>query len=75
MAELKTALEGSDIALIKDRTTALETAVYPITEALYRKASEASQSQQQQTDAGADADTGAQRNNDDAVDADYEEKK
>ncbi|WNY28739.1 Chaperone protein DnaK [Methanimicrococcus stummii] len=80
MADLKTALEGSDVDAIKAKSEALETAVYPISEALYRKASEASQS------AGADANAGydapqedyAQAEyteaNDEVVDAEYEEE-
>ena len=74
MAELKTALEGTDIAVIKAKTEALETAIYPITEALYRKASEAAQAQSQQTQENADADE-PKRSSDDAVDADFEEQK
>ncbi|MBZ3935554.1 molecular chaperone DnaK [Methanimicrococcus blatticola] len=72
MDELKTALEGPDIEAIKAKSEALETAVYPISEALYRKASEA----QAGSDSGA-ADYGASQeytaSNDDAVDAEYEE--
>ena len=78
MAELKTALEGTDIAVIKAKTEALETAIYPITEALYRKASEAAQAQSQAQDQNpqqADVDESAARSNDDAVDAEYEEQK
>lgn len=45
MEDLKTALEGTDIDAIKAKSEALETAVYPISEALYKKASEAAQSQ------------------------------
>lgn len=73
MAELKTALEGSDIEAIKAKSEALETAVYPISEALYRKASESAQS------AGSDApeyeepQTEYTASNDDVVDAEYEE--
>ncbi|MDR2943753.1 MAG: molecular chaperone DnaK [Methanosarcinales archaeon] len=73
-ADLKTALEGSDIEAIKTKSEALETAVYPVSEALYRKAAEAAQSadsgdapeyegpQTEYTDA-----------KDDVVDAEYEE--
>ncbi len=76
MAELKTALEGSDIEMIKAKSEALETAVYPISEALYRKASESAQS------AGSDAGAAPEyeepqaeytASNDNVVDAEYEE--
>ena len=78
MAELKTALEGTDIEAIKAKSEALETAIYPITEAMYRKASEAYQAQ-----AGADAGAAPEyeapqqdhaANDNDAVDAEFEEK-
>lgn len=76
MDELKTALEGPDIEAIKAKSEALETAVYPISEALYRKASESAQS------AGSDAGAAPEYEepqaeytaaNDDVVDAEYEE--
>lgn len=74
MAELKTALEGPDTEAIKAKSEALETAVYPISEALYRKASESAQS----ADAGNAPDYEAPQAeytaaNDDVVDAEYEE--
>jgi len=81
MDELKTALEGTDIEAIKAKSEALETAVYPISEALYRRASEAAQSanaEEGAADAAYDApqedfsetDSGAA---DEFVDAEYEE--
>lgn len=72
VAELKTALEGTDIEAIKAKSEALEMAIYPISEAMYRKASEASQA-----GAGAGAGTGADSavDDDDAVDAEFEENK
>ncbi|MDV0445695.1 Chaperone protein DnaK [Methanimicrococcus sp. At1] len=63
MEELKTALEGTDIEAIKAKSEALETAVYPISEALYRKASEAAQA--------ANAEGGPEYEAPDAADADY----
>ncbi|MDL2261319.1 molecular chaperone DnaK [Methanimicrococcus sp. OttesenSCG-928-J09] len=74
MEELKTALEGSDIEAIKAKSEALETAVYPISEALYRKAAESAQSQ----DAGAAPEYEAPQSeytaaDDNVVDAEYEE--
>ncbi|MCL2550156.1 MAG: molecular chaperone DnaK [Methanimicrococcus sp.] len=77
IAELKTALEGTNIDEIKAKSEALENAVYPISEAMYRKASEAYQAG---ADAGADAESEASQkdqtaNDDDAVDAEFEENK
>ncbi|WNY22774.1 Chaperone protein DnaK [Methanimicrococcus hongohii] len=79
MAELKTALEGTDIDAIKAKSEALETAIYPISEAMYRKASEAAQAAN--ADAGA-GNAGPEYEepqaeytaNEDVVDAEYEEE-
>ncbi|WNY26832.1 molecular chaperone DnaK [Methanolapillus ohkumae] len=66
VAELRSALNsGSDVELIKSKTEKLEQAVYPISEAIYKKASEAAQ--QQQSAGGKVEDT--------VVDAEYEDKK
>ena len=80
MEELKTALEGTDIEVIKQKSEALETAVYPISEALYKKAAEAAQSAN--TDGAADAEYEAPQDTagtsdaaDDFVDAEYKEQK
>jgi Molecular chaperone len=81
MDELKTALEGTDIEAIKAKSEALETAVYPISEALYRRASEAAQSANAEEGAAdaayeapqedfSESDSGAA---DEFVDAEYEE--
>ncbi|MCL2863200.1 MAG: molecular chaperone DnaK [Methanimicrococcus sp.] len=56
MAELKAALEGTDTDAIKVKSEALETAIYPISEAMYRKASDAYQAA---SDAGAASDSGS----------------
>ncbi|MDV0446633.1 Chaperone protein DnaK [Methanosarcinaceae archaeon Ag5] len=65
VAALRSALEGSDVDMIKSKTEELENAVYPISEAIYRKASEAQQQQQQQ---------GAGQADGNVVDAEYEDK-
>jgi len=70
LAELKTALEGPDIDAIKAKTEALETAVYPISEAIYRAASESSQTAQ-----GSESEPSPEQPADDFVDADFEEEK
>ena len=70
LAELKTALEGPDIDAIKAKTEALETAVYPISEAIYRAASESSQAAQ-----GSESEPSPEQPADDFVDADFEEEK
>ena len=55
VADLKKALEGTDVEEIKAKTEALQNAVYPISEALYKKAAEAAQAQQN-ANAGQNAD-------------------
>ncbi|MDY0266984.1 MAG: molecular chaperone DnaK [Methanimicrococcus sp.] len=69
MDELKTALEGTDIEVIKSKSEALETAVYPISEAIYRKAAEAAQAGQE----GAPEYEAPAGEKDDFVDAEYED--
>jgi len=80
MEELKTALEGTDIEVIKQKSEALETAVYPISEALYKKAAEAAQSANTDGAAGAEYEApqdtaGTSDAADDFVDAEYKEQK
>ncbi|MDR0767380.1 MAG: molecular chaperone DnaK [Methanosarcinales archaeon] len=73
MAELKTALEGTDMDAIKAKSEALETAIYPISEAMYRKASEAGYTAGgPEYEAPQEEYTAA---NEDAVDAEFEEDK
>ena len=74
LAELKTALEGPDIDAIKAKIEALETAVYPISEAIYRAASESSQTAQGNASEPA-PEQPADQPKEDFVDADFEEEK
>jgi chaperone protein DnaK len=69
--ELKTALEGPDIDIIKAKSEALETAIYPISEAIYRHAAESAQTAQDNPEAEATQGPAA----DEYVDADFEEEK
>lgn len=71
MADLKTALEGSDVEAIKAKSEALETAVYPISEALYRKASESAGQGAAPEYEEPQAEYAAAK--DDVVDAEYED--
>jgi molecular chaperone DnaK len=71
MAELKTALEGTDIEEIKAKSDKLEEAVYPITEAMYRKASEGGTAGGPEYDA---PDAEYKAANEDAVDAEYKDE-
>ncbi|WNY25062.1 molecular chaperone DnaK [Methanolapillus millepedarum] len=64
VAALRSALSGTDMDMIKSKTEALENAVYPISEAIYRKASENAQQQQN-----------ADKSDDHVMDAEYEDKK
>lgn len=82
MAELKTALEGTDIEAVKAKSEALETAIYPISEALYKKAAEASQAAGAESGAFSDADDNGSdakyeesEAQNDAVDAEFKEEK
>ncbi len=69
-AELKEALAGSDISLIKSKTEVLQNAVYELSSAMYQRASQQQQASQSQGQAGptGSASSGPQ----DYVDADYE---
>ena len=74
MADLKTALEGPDIDAIKAKSEALETAIYPISEAIYRKAAEAAQASQA-GDTGEPAQETQEQPSNDYVDAEFEDDK
>ncbi len=65
--DLKKAIEGKDIEVIKAKTETLQEAVYPISTALYQKAQE----QSQQAASGEKA-TDVKDSDDTVVDADYE---
>jgi len=69
-SELKEALAGSDISLIKSKTEVLQNAVYELSSAMYQRASQQQQASQSQGQAGptGSASSGPQ----DYVDADYE---
>lgn len=69
--ELKKSLEGQDIEDIKKKTEALTESFYKVSQKLYEQAS---QQAQQQNQAGA-ADAEAKKDDDNVVDADYEEVK
>merc|ERR1712054_278698 len=67
VAELKTALEGEDISIIKEKTSALSAVMMKMGEAAY-KANEANNAE------GADTtDASSNENKEDVVDADFEE--
>ncbi|MCQ1537873.1 molecular chaperone DnaK [Methanocalculus taiwanensis] len=65
---LKTALEGEDTVIIKEKMDALQDAVFKVTTKLYQKAGEAAQAAGEGTEA-------KQPDDDTVVDADYEVKK
>lgn len=69
VAALKTALEGQDIEAVKAKTEELEKAVYPISEAIYKKASEAAQAAQQ-----AEGDASGAGSDPNVQDADFTDK-
>jgi len=69
-ADLKAALEGTDIEAVKAKSEALENVIYPISEAIYRKASESAQTSQ-----GNAGQTAQESTADDYVDADFEDEK
>lgn len=66
MAELKTALEGDDAEVIKEKTSALAQSSMKLGEAMYQASQDEENGDQE--DAGDD-------NADDVVDADFEEVK
>jgi len=70
-AELKAALEGADINVVKEKSEALETVIYPISEAIYRHAAESAQTAQSDTK----AETAREPAADEYVDAEFEDEK
>ena len=70
IADLKSAMEGSDAEAIKEKTNALAQAAMKLGEAIYK-----AQSAQAPGADGADAGAGGQGGADDVVDADFTEVK
>lgn len=70
--ELKKALENTDIEVIKTKISNLETSIYPISEAIYKKAAEAAQKQNQESNK---EEKSSENSNDETVkDAEYKEE-
>ncbi|MDG6244816.1 MAG: molecular chaperone DnaK [Methanolobus sp.] len=69
LADLKTALESSDIEDIKAKTEALQTAIYDVSAAMYQKAQEEAASA---ASTASDEDSAAGSDDETIVDADYE---
>ena len=68
--ELKKSLEGTNIEDIKDKISKLESAIYPVSESIYKKAAEAAQKQQKN-----ESETKENENkSDDIKDAEYKEE-
>ena len=72
ISDLKTALEGSDIQAIKQKTEALTQASQKLAEEMYKSQSEDSDAGANATGAGDDDDAASNRQSDDVEDADYE---
>jgi len=70
IAELKTELEGANIEAIQSKTEALQTAVYDISTAMYKKAQEEAAASAGQEEGAGPASSGSSDEN--IVDADYE---
>jgi molecular chaperone DnaK len=70
IAELKTELEGTNIEAIQSKTEALQTAVYDISTAMYKKAQEEAAASAGQEEGAGPASSGSSDEN--IVDADYE---
>ncbi len=70
IAELKTELEGTNIEAIQSKTEALQTAVYDISTAMYKKAQEEAAASAGQEGSAGPASSGSSDEN--IVDADYE---
>ncbi|MGL1931333.1 MAG: molecular chaperone DnaK [Desulfotalea sp.] len=68
IANVKTVIEGDDAEAIKAATEALATASHKLAEMMYQQA-------QENPEGTADTDTGAKKQDEDVVDADYEEVK
>ena len=71
VAELRELIAGDDVAAIKEKSDELSNIIQEIGAKIYQQAQAEAQAQQQ---AGADPNAGAQDNNDDTIDADYEVK-
>ena len=69
ITDLKTALEGDDVTMIKEKTSALSAVMMKMGEAAYKAAEKNS------TNDGEDKDTTSNENKEDVVDADFEEVK
>jgi molecular chaperone DnaK len=75
IAELRELIAGDDVAAIKEKSDELSNVVQEIGAKIYQQAQAEAQAQQQaQQQAGADPNAGAQDNDDDTIDADYEVK-
>jgi molecular chaperone DnaK len=70
IADLKAELEGTDIEAIQSKTEALQTAVYDISTAMYKKAQEEAAASASQEEGAGPASAGSSDEN--IVDADYE---
>ena len=69
ITDLKTALEGDDVTVIKEKTSALSAVMMKMGEAAYKA------TEQNNTNDGQDKDTTSNENKEDVVDADFEEVK
>ena len=69
ITDLKTALEGDDVTVIKEKTSALSAVMMKMGEAAYKSA------EQNNTNDGEEKDTTSNENKEDVVDADFEEVK
>ncbi|MDK2892258.1 molecular chaperone DnaK [Methanohalophilus sp.] len=73
-AELKTALEGSNLEDIKAKTEALQEALYPVSAAMYQKAQQEAEATQAEGSASSEsAAKGSTGSDETVVDADFEE--
>jgi molecular chaperone DnaK len=72
ISDLKTALEGSDIEAIKQKTEALTQASQKLAEEMYKAQSEEQGAGADAAGAGDDDDASSNRQADDVEDADYE---
>ena len=69
ITDLKTALEGDDVTVIKEKTSALSAVMMKMGEAAYKSA------ERNSTNDGEEKDTTSNENKEDVVDADFEEVK
>ncbi|MBP2030960.1 molecular chaperone DnaK [Methanohalophilus levihalophilus] len=72
-AELKTALEGSDLEDIKTKTEALQEALYAVSAAMYQKAQQEAEAAQASESGQSESAEGAADTDETVVDADFEE--